>query len=133
MVRRGKATIYRDIFTVADGFARRGKPKTSAAEVFSVVVILTGPNGPVGPLIRALIGGAQPTMAGGPLSPCAIKRGGGRCGGINPYTLTTGPRPARIRGSGPLEDDAWLGRSDRSPMQGVKTDLEIKQYPGRLE
>ena len=34
MVRRGKATIYRDLFAVADGFARRGKPKTSAAEVF---------------------------------------------------------------------------------------------------
>ena len=34
MVRRGKAMIYRDLFAVADGFARRGKPKTSAAEVF---------------------------------------------------------------------------------------------------
>ena len=34
--------------------------------------------GLVGPLIRVLIGGAQPTMAGGPLSHCAINRGGGR-------------------------------------------------------
>ena len=42
---------------------------------------LIGPNGPVRPLICALIGGAQPTMAGGPLSPGAIKRGG--AGGSN--------------------------------------------------
>ena len=38
MVRRGKATIYRDLCTVADGFACRGKLKTPAAEAFSIVV-----------------------------------------------------------------------------------------------
>ena len=55
------------------------------------------------------------------------------CGGINPYTLTARLGPAWIRGSGPLEDDAWLGQLGRSPAQGVNADLEIKQDPGRLE
>ena len=58
---------------------------------------------------------------------------GTSCGGINPYTLTAGLGPARTRGTGPLEDDAWLGQSVWSPAQGIKTDLEIKQDPGRLE
>ena len=31
------------------------------------------PNGQLGPWIRALIGGAQPYMVGGPPSHCAIK------------------------------------------------------------
>ena len=36
--RRGEATIYRGISTAADGFARRGKPKTPTAVKVSVVV-----------------------------------------------------------------------------------------------
>ena len=52
--------------------------KEIKGEIVRLISNLTRPNGPVGPLIRALIGGAQPTMAGGPLSHCAIKRGGGR-------------------------------------------------------
>ena len=53
--------------------------------------------GPVGPLIRALIGGAQSTMAGGPLSHCAINRGGGRRlksrGSPKPSSPPTNPKP----------------------------------------
>ena len=55
------------------------------------------------------------------------------CGGINPYTLTARLGPTQSRGSGPLEDDARLGRSVQSLAQGVKIDLEIKQDPSRLE
>ena len=55
------------------------------------------------------------------------------CGGINPYTLTTRLGPAQIRGSGPPKDDVWPGQPVRSPAQGVKIDLAIKQDPGRLE
>ena len=58
---------------------------------------------------------------------------GTSCGGINPYTLTAGLGSARIRGSGLLEDDARPGQLVRSPAQGVKVDLEIKQDPGQLE
>ena len=58
---------------------------------------------------------------------------GTSCGGINPYTLTVGPGPARIRGSSPLEDGAPPGQPVRNPAQGIKADLEIKQDPGRLE
>jgi len=46
--------------------------KEIKGEIVRLISNLTGPNDPVGPLICALIGGAQPTMAGGPLSPCAI-------------------------------------------------------------
>ena len=58
---------------------------------------------------------------------------GTSCGGINPYTLMARLRPARIKGSGPLEDDAQPGQSVQNPTQGIKADLEIKQDPGRLE
>ena len=44
----------------------------------NVRLISSMPNGLVGLLIRALIGGVQPTMAGGPLSHYTINRGGGR-------------------------------------------------------
>jgi len=37
-VRRGKATIYRDLFTLADAFARCAKANSPAAENVSVVV-----------------------------------------------------------------------------------------------
>ena len=53
--------------------------------------------------------------------------------GINPYTLTARLGLARIRGSGLLKDDARPSQPVRSPAQGVKVDLEIKQDPGRLE
>ena len=36
--RRGKATIYRDLFTLADAFARCAKANSPAAENVSVVV-----------------------------------------------------------------------------------------------
>ena len=58
---------------------------------------------------------------------------GTSCGGINPYTLTARIGPAWTRGSDPLEDDARPGQAAWGPAQGVKTDLEIKQDPGRLE
>ena len=56
-----------------------------------------------------------------------------RCGGINPYTLMARLGPARTRRSGPTGDDVRPGRSARSPAQGIKTDLGIKQDPARLE
>ena len=55
------------------------------------------------------------------------------CGGINPYTLTAKLGLARISGSGPPKDDVWPDQPVRSPAQGVKTDLAIKQDLGRLE
>ena len=57
----------------------------------------------------------------------------GKCGGINPYTLTVRLGLARIRGSDPLEDDARPGQPVWNPVQGIKANLEIKQDPGRLE
>ena len=58
---------------------------------------------------------------------------GTSCGGINPYTLTARFGSARIRGSDLLKDDARPNQPIRSPAQGVKIDLAIKQDPGRLE
>ena len=58
---------------------------------------------------------------------------GTSCGGINPYTLMARLGPAQIRASGPPKDDVRPGQPVRSPAQGVKTDLAIKQDPGRLE
>ena len=58
---------------------------------------------------------------------------GTSCGGINPYTLTARLGLTRIRGSGPLKDDTRPGQPVRRSVQGVKTDLAIKQDPGRLE
>ena len=52
------------------------------------------------------------------------------CEGINPYTLTAKLGPAQIGGFGPPKDDVWPGQPDRSPAQGVKADLAIKQDPG---
>ena len=40
-VRRGKATIYRDLFMLADAFARCTKANSPAAENVSVVVALS--------------------------------------------------------------------------------------------
>ena len=39
-VRRGKATIYRDLFTLADAFARYAKANSPATENISVVVVM---------------------------------------------------------------------------------------------
>ena len=50
--------------------------KEIKGEIVRLISNLTGLNGPVRPLIHALIGGAQPTMAGGPLSHYVINRGG---------------------------------------------------------
>ena len=38
--RRGKATIYRDLFTLADAFARYAKANSPATENISVVVVM---------------------------------------------------------------------------------------------
>ena len=56
-----------------------------------------------------------------------------QCGGINPYTLMAKLGLARIGGSGPPKDDVRPSQPDRSPAQGVKADLAIKQDPSRLE
>jgi hypothetical protein len=44
-----------------------------------------GPNGHLGPFDRALIGGAQPYMVGGPLSHCAINKRVGAGGSDNVF------------------------------------------------
>ena len=73
--------------------------------------------------------GSSPTLDAPPNGP----KHDTRCGGTNPYTLTARLGPARIRGFGPLKDDARPGQPVQSPAQGVKADLEIKQDPSWLE
>ena len=54
-------------------------------------------------------------------------------GVLTPIPLRLSLGPARIDGSGPPKDNVWPSQPDRSPAQGVKADLVIKQDPGRLE
>ena len=54
-------------------------------------------------------------------------------GVLTPIPLRLGLGWPGLGGSGRLEDDAWPGRFARSPTQGIKVDLEIKQDPDRLE
>ena len=69
------------------------KMEKDQEESVRLISNLTRPNGPVGPLICALIGGAQSTMAGGPLSPCAIKRGGDQWLLSRGWPEPTNPKP----------------------------------------
>ena len=69
--------------------------------VLDMISNLTGPNDPVGPLIRALIRGVQPTMAGGPLSPCAIKRGGA---GSSNHEVDLSRAPHRYLNPNPIRE-----------------------------
>ena len=54
-------------------------------------------------------------------------------GVLTPYTLMAKLGLAQIDGSVHPKDDVRPSQPDRSPAQGVKVDLAIKQDPGRLE
>ncbi|XP_066323622.1 auxin response factor 6-like [Miscanthus floridulus] len=81
----------------------------------------TGPNGPAGSLIHILIGDAQPTMAGGPLSHCAINRDEGRRlksrGSPEPSFPPTNPKPDLVRGA--ASDGKHLRHSTAPPPDRV--------------
>ena len=66
---------------------------------------------------RSIIHGAR-GLAVGVLTPIPLRLSLGRPGSMGPVHL---------------KDDTGPSQPDWSPVQGVKADLAIKQYPGRLE